>query len=334
LLLLTGYIVNTVISETTSGNLENQENTEEPVKWSGLGMDFEDIYDTEGFDGYIDALLANGFTQIRIHLSPYADSNDIAVAKTAVLGAIAKGAEVIWGVGGAPYTLTSTNWPDYRTAVLSAATWSQANGVYEFLIGNEEERHNDDDTLTDAQLRTNLRALATEVQEIFTNGNVGYGNSCEFLSDWITEGRGDIDLISWMVYIDEENDEWKNNVDAMVAAFGNHTYINEFNVDSGGYTWYSEDEAVQAAGITEMLDYFKASGIPRAFFFCYTDTSWLSGFGAMKDDGTYRLLWSQALLNSGSVKSTAAAKTTTKISLPDTIESLISKIIRKQQKQQ
>jgi len=83
--------------------------------------------------------------------------------------------------------------------------------------------------------------------------------------------------------------------------------------------------------ITEMIDYFKASGITRAFFFCYTDSSGLSGFGAMKDDGTYRLLWNQALLNSGSVKSNAITKTTTKISLPDTIESLILKIIKKHQ---
>ena len=160
---------------------------------------------------------------------------------------------------------------------------------------------------------------------------MSYGNSCEFLSNWLTEGRGDIDQLSWMIYIDEENDVWKNNVDAVVAAFGNHTYINEFNLDSGGYMHYSEDEAVQVVLITEMIDYFKASGITRAFFFCYTDSSGLSGFGAMKDDGTYRLLWSQALLNSGSVKSNTAPTKTTTASLPSTITLLISKIKRKHQ---
>ncbi len=331
LLLLMGYMINTIISEATSGDLESQENTEEPIRWSGLEMCFEDVYDTENFDFYFDELLTNGFTQIRIHIADAAYSEDVDVTKTAALAAIAKGFDVIWGVGSAHTKLTAANWDSYVTAVESYAAWAQANGIYEFLIGNETERHNNDTTLTDAQLRANLRSLATSVQAIFTNGDVGYGNSCEFLSNWLTEGRGDIDQLSWMIYIDEENDVWKNNVDAMVAAFGNHTYINEFNLDSGGYVHYSEDEAVQVVLITEMIDYFKASGITRAFFFCYTDSSRLSGFGAMKDDGTYRLLWSQALLNSGSVKSNTAPTKTTTASLPSTITLLISKIKRKHQ---
>jgi len=328
LLLLNGYIVDTVISETTSGNLENQENTEEPVKWSGLEMCFEDVYDTENIDFYFDELLANGFTQLRIHMSDALHPDWVDSTKITALAAMAKGFDVLWGVSSPNTTLTAANWSDYVTAVEGYAAWAQANGIYEFLIGNEEERYNDNTTLTDAQLRTNLRALATSVQAIFTNGDVGYGNSCEFLSNWITEGRGDIDIVSWMVYTDDEN--WKDNIDAMVAAFGaDHTYINEFNVDSGGYVHYSEDEAVQAAGITEMIEYIKASGITRAFFY-----EWGSGeFGVLKDDDTYRLLWSQALLNSGSVKSTTVAKTTTKYLLPDTIEYLISKIIKKYQMQ-
>jgi len=335
LLLLNGYIVNTVISETIGGNLENQENTKEPVKWSGLEMCFEDVYDTENFDFYFDELLAARFTQIRIHMADWAYPTDVTFTKTAALAAMAKGFDVIWGVGSSNTTLTAANWNSYVTAVKGYAAWAEANGVYEFLIGNEEERHNDDTTLTDAQLRTNLRALATSIQVIFTNGDVGYGNSCEFLSDWITEGRGDIDQLSWMIYMNEAN--WKTNIDSIVAAFRtDHTYINEFNVDSGGYSYYSLDEAIQAAGITEMLEYIKASGITRAFFFCYAIPPWYEEdtFEVFKEDGTYRLLWNQALLNSGSVKSNTITKTTTKISLPDTIESLILKIIKKHQIQQ
>ena len=295
-------------------------------------MCFEDVYDTENFDFYFDGLLAAGFTQIRIHMADWTYPTDVTVTKTAALAAIAKGFDVLWGVGSSNTTQTSSNWDDYVTTLEAAAAWAQANEIYEFLIGNEEERHNNDTTLTDAQLRTNLRALATSVQTIFTNGDVGYGNSCEFLSDWITEGRGDIDQLSWMVYMDEAN--WKTNIDSIVAAFGaDHAYISEFNVDSGGYVYYSENEAVQAAGVTEMLEYFKASGITRAFFFCYTIPPWYEEdtFEVLKEDGTYRLLWSQSLLNSGSEESTTVAKTTTKYLLPDTIALLISKIIRKHQ---
>ena len=69
----------------------------------------------------------------------------------------------------------------------------------------------------------------------------------------------------------------------------------------------------------------------RAMFFLYRDTPSLIDYGARKADGTYRLLWNQALLNSESVKSTTVLKTTTKILLPDTIALLVSKIKRKYQ---
>jgi hypothetical protein len=81
----------------------------------------------------------------------------------------------------------------------------------------------------------------------------------------------------------------------------------------------SEDEAVQAAGITEMIDYIEASGMKRAFFFCYKDTWYQPGFGIVKADGTYRLLWNQALLNTGPVKFATIPTKITTISLPDTI---------------
>jgi hypothetical protein len=82
---------------------------------------------------------------------------------------------------------------------------------------------------------------------------------------------------------------------------------------------YSTDEAVQATAVTEMIEYIKDSGMTRALYFCYTDPYWLPGFGVMKDDGTYRLLWSQALLNSDSVKFATVPTKTTTASLPDTI---------------
>jgi hypothetical protein len=45
----------------------------------------------------------------------------------------------------------------------------------------------------------------------------------------------------------------------------------------------------------------------RALFYSWQD--YPGGlFGAVKADGTYRLLWDQALLNSGSVESTTVPK--------------------------
>ena len=72
-----------------------------------------------------------------------------------------------------------------------------------------------------------------------------------------------------------------------------------------------------------MIEYIKASGINRALF----HTWWGDTFGVVKTDDTYRLLWNQALLNTGSVKSITAPIKTTTISLPDTI-ALLPKITR------
>ena len=320
LLLLTGRIVNTVIPETTSGNLENQENTEEPVMWSGLGMA---IYSTSDnvwelssfFDDQVDDLLANGFTQLRIDITYWANAEAIAISKSAITLAISKGAQVIWGVGAAPATLTSTNWPTFRQGILDAAIWAQANGVYEFQLGNEEEHHNDDTTLTDAQLIANLKSVATDVQAIFTNGNVSYSCWGAKIDDWKTAGKGDIDFLASNIYHGGNgsyDDSWKTLITNLVNAFGaDGTYLTEFGLSWTGLDDYSADETVQAEAITEMIDYIKASGIKRAIFFNYCDDPQPfgpAGFGALKDDGTYRLLWTQALLNSGSVESTTVPK--------------------------
>jgi len=292
LLLLTDCTVNTVNSETTSGNLENQENTVYPQKWSGLGIMLFNPGTTAEFNGDVDTLLINGFTQLRMSSDWYVWDNDTAL-KSAIISAITKGAQVIWGVQSGSTTLTSSNWDDYADAVLEAAQWAQDNGVYEFQLGNEEEAHNDNITLTDAQLITNLKAVATDVQAIFTNGKVSYPCYYSNISDWVTAGRGDIDIIASNIYA---NGDWQGLTDDLVTGFGvDHTYLSEFGLSSVSLDDYSEDEAVQAAAVTEMIEYIKASGMTRAIWFCYKDPPWLSGFGAIKDDGTYRLLWHQAL---------------------------------------
>ena len=115
--------------------------------------------DPTDFDSQVDVLLANGFTELRIGLPAYNDTEYIALCKASILRAIAKGAKVIWGVcsGGAP--LTSSNWEAFRQGVKDTAQWAQDNGVYEFLIGNEDEMGT---TLTLSQLIANFKSLAIE----------------------------------------------------------------------------------------------------------------------------------------------------------------------------
>ena len=123
-----------------------KENSLKSVKWSGLGMGIFSINNTSTFDGYVDTLIANGFTNLRIDIPTYLDTEWLVRSKTAVIRAVAKGANVIWGVssnpyGSADYTITAENWPAFRQAILDAAQWAQDNGVYEFQLGNEEDMH-------------------------------------------------------------------------------------------------------------------------------------------------------------------------------------------------
>ena len=325
LVLLTVRVVNANICKTTSKNSEIQENTEEPVIWSGLGMHIFPTSDniwglSSSFEERVDELLANGFTQLRIDVTYWAEASAVAIAKSAVAIAVSKGAEVIWGVGSGAGTITATNWLGYRQAILDNAQWAQDNGVYEFQLGNEEEVHVDGTTITGEQMITNLKDVATEVKQIFTRGNISYSYGWGYDVDWIAEGKGDIDIIAANLSM---GDGWKTTITNLINAFGvDGTYLTEFYPSWVSLDDYSTDEAVQAAAITEMIEYIKVSGMTRAIFFCYYDDSrpfGPEGFGVVKTDGNYRLLWSQALLDSDSVKfATVPAKTTT-LSRPDTI---------------
>src|SRR5680860_225679 len=189
----------------------------------------------------------------------------------------------------------------------------------------------DKTTLTILQLIANLKILATDVKAIFTNGNLCYSCFHENIDDWVTVGKGNIDILASNVYREWGNHNpipWQSEIDTLVSAFGvGGTYLTEFSLNTNGVDAYYEDELVQATAITEMIDYIKASGMERAYFFMYANVDWISGFEVLKDDGAYRLLWNQALLNTEPVKFATVPTKTTTISLPDTI-TLIPKITR------
>jgi len=273
----------------------------EGEKWPGLGMSMFTAWDNSVMDGYVDTLMTNGFDQLRIDIPSYQDTAWLEASKAGVINAVSKGAKVIWGVSSnkyddPSYTITASNWPDFRQAILDAARWAQDNGVYEFQIGNEEEYHIDETTMTEVQIIKNLKAVATEVQSIFTNGKVSYSCGRYPLSNWISLGKGDVDLLALNVYQGGTtfSDRWKTDISGLVSAFGSSgTYITEFNLSSISLDSYSTDEGVQAEALSEMIDYIKGSGISRAFYFCWND----SKLGAMESGGTYRQLWGAYFLN-------------------------------------
>lgn len=341
------FTVITYIPETTIENIESQEDinqssndfqssstdsvqepteeleTKNPQKWSGLGMGLFSAFDSTVFNNHVDILLNNGFTELRIDIPDYQDTIWLEQSKATVTRTIAKGAKVIWGISSnalnnIDYTITAENWPTFRQAILDAAQWAQDNGVYEFQLGNEEEYHVDGTTMTIPQTIINLKSVATDVQVIFTNGNVSYSCWQNTIDDWIVAGKGDIDILASNVYMGGNGsyDEiWKTRTTNLVNAFGaDGTYITEFAPSYSSLDDYSTDEAVQAAAISEMINYIRASGINRALFY----TWWGDTFGVVKTDRTCRQLWNQALLNTEPVKFVTVPTKTTTISLPNT----------------
>lgn len=269
-------------------------------KWAGLGMGMFSTSDniwslSSFFDNQVDTLLANGFTQLRIDIPYWGDTGAVEISKAAVVRAVSKGAQVIWGVSSGAGTITSANWPAFRQAILDAAQWAQDNGVYEFQLGNEEETNIDGSTITADQIRTNLKSVAADVQAIFTRGKISYSCEQDSVSAWIEIGKGDIDVLAFNAYMGgtEFNNNWKNVINDAVNAFGiEGTYLTEFAPSAASLDSYSTDESVQAAAVNIMIEYIKASGMTRALSFCYYDNSLPfgpKGFGALKTDKTYRL---------------------------------------------
>jgi hypothetical protein len=280
------------------------ENSLKSGKWSGLGMGLysegKGAASAEEFDSAVDILLSNGFTDLRIDGPDYQNTTSLVLSKAAVIKAVAKGAKVTWLVSSNSYNnpdwkITAANWPTFRQAILDAAAWAQANGVYEFQLGNEEENHIDGTTMTVSQLMINLKSVATDVQSIFTNGNVSYTCARWSISDWITLGRGDIDILASNIYRDHNgvyDDFWKTQIGWLLWGFdADHTGITEFGLDGNAINNYSTDEVVQAAATAEMVEYIKNSGLTKANYFCFNGNL---DFSVVKSDGTYRKLWNQA----------------------------------------
>ena len=242
----------------------------------------------------IDYLYKNGIRNIRIDIPDYDDAPGLAASKTTVLYAIAKGMNVTWGVT-SNTVITSGNIGAFGTGIESAAAWAEANGVYEFQVGNEESYHKDDDTILDADIVAFIKAEATACQSIFTNGNISYSFGMYALNNaWDGVAKGDIDFMCLNVYKGTiEATAWQDDIDKLVSDYGPDCYITEFGLNSGDIDSYSADESIQSTGLTGMINYIIGAGITRANYFAYR----VGDMGAVK--GTtknHRKIWLDSLV--------------------------------------
>lgn len=221
------------------------------------------------------------------------------------------GFHVMWGHSslGIGVTITSTNWPDYVASTIAEAEYCEANDVCDvFIIANELESFNDGTTITDAQMRSNLRTLATSVKAVFSRPvtyNVEYGSSASSFGTyrWILEGKGDIDLLGANLYGNYDVNTkiyfpryavGEGGIPPLNAAFGSEWYISEFNVDATASIFDAMPEDRKEEEMATYLKFIKDSNVLRAYVYQYRafdDIDAGDSFFLMYSDDTVKRAW-------------------------------------------
>lgn len=161
---------------------------------------------------------------VRIALCQYADTNGINNTKTAALAFKAAGFYVSWGItAGSNQTLNS--WNTFVSNLPTYAAWAQANGMDEFMLGNEEDFHNNSGNVTSAQVRSDLKGAVAGVKAVFSR-IVSYCFDQGSLSAWNSIGPGSIDMMGINVYSDIQN-----VINNHITDFGSKAFISEWAAD-------------------------------------------------------------------------------------------------------
>lgn len=286
--------------------------------WPNVGVNYKSLNKVAQDIGYFNSI---GLHYIRIHV-PYA-SVPWTQPALASWRNVAKqfhdaGFHVMWGFSSmGATTITSSNWNDYATSVIAEATYCQANNICDlFIIGNELEQFNDNTTLTDPQLRTNIRALATSVKAVFS-GNViycsEYGSSASTFGTyrWVQEGKGDIDIFGANLYgnYDVGTQVYfpryavgQGGILALNAAFGNGWMLSEFGVEGTAAIYDAMPKYRRAAETARYLEFIKNNSVPRAYLYqyrAYNDIDAEDSFFVQFSNGDFREGWDSLVTNNG-----------------------------------
>lgn len=260
------------------------------MPWSGLGLNYGS---NSRAVAYLDADLRLfrklGITKLRFNNVDYADTAGIAFWRTVAANSCVMGfARVIHGITAGTTQITASTWQAFANAVLDEAKWAYNNGNANLWleIGNEEELHHDG-SITDAQVRTNLRTLAASVKSLYPTLTVCYcaSNVPGEMDAWISEGRGSIDYLGFNIY--DSPTTLVTDVSKLYTAFGTRGFISEWNrQNSFSQTTGDQNDAIINS---QLLAIIKSSGITDAYFFSYYYPS--TQYGVLRVDGTYTMSW-------------------------------------------
>lgn len=211
---------------------------------------------------------------------------------------------VTWGPGGlvgqTPGNLTQSMFDNYCASVLQEAQYCHSLNMAlgDFELDNEIERFN---ITIQPYIRAGLRSLATAIKA------AGYADwplhHCMYntlsntnVDGWISEGLGDIDLLSLHAYaaISSNNVVTSNGfdfVEPLAAAFGNKFYISEFNLSTVPTTLRRLPVATMRTAYATFLPLMKANTDKMVFysFAGYLDTD--DDFVVLKMNGAMDEAW-------------------------------------------
>jgi hypothetical protein len=245
--------------------------------WSGLGVNHKSPAKIAGDSAYFRSA---GVNKIRVHLPDAANVASVAywlgVAQQwydAGFYAIA-GCSVIGGTGSA------SDWTDYRNDVIAVANSIVSSNIIisEFQIGNEIELYIDGTTLTQGQLRDNIRDLAADIKQILPNILVSYTTSFyQDYAEWASEGVGDMDMLGINVYgnISTSYSSWSASymvgakLATIINALGTKVFISEFGLDASNDKLLRVSDNQKATWMRLLLRDIVNSGIDSAYAYMY-----------------------------------------------------------------
>lgn len=274
-------------------------------RWTGLNFNYGHDTQigvitatrTQQINADLDNFKAMGIKKIRVAMNYFGYSFGITAVKAVVVAAKARGFYVIWGVDGSGFAWhTDLNWRSYVNAVKLNAAWAQANGVDEFMVGNEiEYSQTVTGQLTNAVPK--IKKLAAEVKNNIFFRTVSYAVAQDALeSEWIAEGKGYLDKLGYNVYgSNGDFTDWQNKITTFYNAFGSNMYISEWNLHA---TWSSfpQPESAQATAIETRAQWLQDTYPTLEHFFFTGRWDDNSGNFALYKGGTVRL-WFASLFS-------------------------------------
>lgn len=266
--------------------------------------------------GQLDRLLrllkSVGHQWIRAGVVPY-NYSQLAATKTYAAFVKSYGFKVVWGITCSNFVTgqsTSTDWTNFKAAIASNAAWAQANGIDIFCIGNEEDQHLDNTTLTPAMVQADfVGSIISDAKANFTGPcivSVSAGNMDNYWrpggTATLTGSGGTIDYIGLNQY-----DSLSHFIDKVTLAkqtFGSRVMVTEWNVQSGyastGIGGGFNDELTYARENGERLRLMLSLGIQN-FFFNAMDNTLSSGdsYALILPNGNRRLAWDRLIQVAG-----------------------------------